>query len=509
LISSTILSTSRRERDPGARMESAIPLQALAWLLAALSGLTLTRLWVAASVPLAPDEAYYWVWSRALATGYFDHPPMVALFIRFGTWLAGDTALGVRLLGPISAALGAVMIWHTGQRLFPRLRAGLVGATMLTAMPLFGAGAIIITPDTPLLLFWTGGLWAMAQIATGASPWWWLVVGLFSGLAMASKLSALFLIVGIILWLVVAARHWLRRPAPYFAAVAALIVFAPVVWWNANHGWVTFIKQGGRVLDWHPVRAGQFLLELVGGQLALATPILLVLFVAGVSYALRQARHAGDAKFWLLASVGIVTGIAMVQHAFGDRVQPNWPAIFYPAAAIAAAALPGSAWGKWRVAGIVVGFAATAIIYLQAIDAPFSLLVAREPVTRQLGGWQNLAVEIDVARLASGASFIAIDNYGVAAELAMAMPPDVEVVAFAPRWLHFDLPAARLAGRKGLLIVNNGGLPSGRLWKNVAMIGNSTRRSGDALIAAYPLYRVTARASVAAVELPRPKVKTP
>ena len=51
----------------------------------ALAALTLVRLVVAATVPLSPDETYYWVWSRALAAGYLDHPPMVALWLRAGT----------------------------------------------------------------------------------------------------------------------------------------------------------------------------------------------------------------------------------------------------------------------------------------------------------------------------------------------------------------------------------------------------------------------------------------
>jgi len=40
------------------------------------------RLVFAALIPIFPDEAYYWDWSRHLAAGYFDHPPMIALLIR-------------------------------------------------------------------------------------------------------------------------------------------------------------------------------------------------------------------------------------------------------------------------------------------------------------------------------------------------------------------------------------------------------------------------------------------
>src|SRR5664279_3412169 len=69
-------------------------------LFAIVAVLTAVRLTLSAWMPLAPDEAYYWIWSRALAPGYLDHPPMVALWIRAGTAVAGDGPLGVRLLGP-------------------------------------------------------------------------------------------------------------------------------------------------------------------------------------------------------------------------------------------------------------------------------------------------------------------------------------------------------------------------------------------------------------------------
>jgi 4-amino-4-deoxy-L-arabinose transferase-like glycosyltransferase len=60
--------------------------------------LLLVRLVAAAYTPLTFDEAYYWMWSKHLAGGYYDHPPMVAVVIRLGTLIAGDTELGVRLV---------------------------------------------------------------------------------------------------------------------------------------------------------------------------------------------------------------------------------------------------------------------------------------------------------------------------------------------------------------------------------------------------------------------------
>ncbi|MBE7729340.1 4-amino-4-deoxy-L-arabinose transferase, partial [Komagataeibacter sp. FXV3] len=67
------------------------------WWLYLLLLLAAVRLVVAGVLPLSPDEAYYRLWAFAPAAGYLDHPPMVAVWIRLGMLLGGDTASGVRL----------------------------------------------------------------------------------------------------------------------------------------------------------------------------------------------------------------------------------------------------------------------------------------------------------------------------------------------------------------------------------------------------------------------------
>src|SRR2546423_14996910 len=93
----------------------------------AVLALVALRLVAAAWTPLTFDEAYYWMWSKHLASGYYDHPPGVAAVIRLGTMIAGDTELGVRL-GSILLALP--MSW----------------AVYRTAPILFGGGGVGATP---------------------------------------------------------------------------------------------------------------------------------------------------------------------------------------------------------------------------------------------------------------------------------------------------------------------------------------------------------------------------
>lgn len=475
--------------------------------LAALAALTAARLVVAGLTPLAPDEAYYWVWSRALAAGYVDHPPMVALWIRAGTALAGDNALGVRLLGPLSAALGSLLLADAAERLFPGRRAGITAAALLNATLLFGIGTVTMTPDTPLLLFWTAALWALARLHASGRAGWWLAFGLAAGLALDSKYTAFLLAPAVLVWVAIGPRYWLRRWQFWAAAGLAALLFAPVLGWNAAHGWASFVKQGGRVDDWQAGRALQFLGELLGGQLGLATPGIAVLCAAGTLRAARGWRQPGPL---LLAALALVPAAVFIQHALGDRVQANWPAILYPQAAIAAAALlvePG--WRRWLAPSVGLGFALTLIVWIQAAAAPFALPLRADPTLLRLGGWQALADRLDAVAEEQGAAYVAADNYGQAALLARLLPAGRAVLGVDRRWADFALPDATpvIAGRVGLLLrsARRDDRPDPRDWASITPLSGLVRARGGMVAERFRVYRVVGRSGgEPIVVLPRP-----
>src|SRR6201988_5484653 len=84
----------------------------------AILALVALRLIAAAFTPITFDEAYYWMWSNHLAGGYYDHPPMVAVVIRLGTLIAGDTEFGVRLVSILLALPMSWAVYDTAQILF-------------------------------------------------------------------------------------------------------------------------------------------------------------------------------------------------------------------------------------------------------------------------------------------------------------------------------------------------------------------------------------------------------
>ena len=471
--------------------------------------LTLLRLILAAIVPVAPDEAYYWVWSHALAPGYVDHPPMVALWIRAGTALAGQTALGVRLLGPLAAALASWMLFDAGRRLFDDARAGLIATLLLNATLLVGAGSVIMTPDSPLLFFWTACLWATCRLSTDGRAAWWLIAGLFGGLALDSKYTAMFLWIGIGLWAlwVPHVRAWLRRWQPWAACGIGLLLFAPVLIWNAQHRWIGLVRQGGRVGDWRPARALGFLAELLGSQVGLATPLIFLLCMIGLLAACRRAWR-GRAPGWsLLALLSLPSILMFLQHAIGDRVQGNWPAVVYPALTLAAAGVvtgvprpAGGVLGRWRTA-VVLGFAMTGVAYLQAAAGLFPLPPRLDPVALRLSGWDTLAGQVQRLALRTDAVYVAAEGYALGGELAWALPATIPVLGLDVHWASTTLPRAITAGRPGLLLrdVRNDAAPASPPWSDAERVGTVERPGVPA--GAYAVYRVSGQ-DLPAVTLP-------
>jgi 4-amino-4-deoxy-L-arabinose transferase-like glycosyltransferase len=482
--------------DPGLAL-------AVRLLAAALAAVTLIRLAVAAAVPLAPDETYYWIWSQALAPGYLDHPPMVALWIRAGTLLLGNTALGVRLLGPLSAALASCMLLDAARALFPGTRTGLIAVLLLNASLLLGVGTVIMTPDTPLLFFWTAAFWATARLAAGGSGVWWLAAGVAGGLALDSKYTALLLWAGVGLWvlLVPSIRPWLRRWQPWAACAIGLAVFAPVIDWNATHGWAGFAKQGGRIDDWQPSRAIGFLAELLGGQIGLATPLVWLLAMAGLVAAIRHAWRQRNPAWSLLLALSLPPILVFVQHAFGDRVQGNWPAIIYPALTVAAGAT--AMRPRWWIAAATLGFAITALAYIQAATGLLPVPPGLDPIAMRLAGWNGLADQIARLRTSAGAAFVAADGYALTSELAWSMP-GAAIIGIGERWRLLDLPAADTAGKTGLLVVDprRAGLPEPSAWADSQRIG-TVERPGLGGTGAFVVYRVTLRPEIQTIALPR------
>ena len=289
-----------------------------------VAALIVLRAIMAAWLPLSADEAYYWLWSKHLAAGYYDHPPVIAFLIRFCTFLFGDTAFGVRLGGVLLSALTSWFVWRSAQLILGDERRAALAALLFNLTLMIGVEMLAATPDTPSIAATAAFLFCLAKVQATRKGHWWIWAGVAAGLGLLSKYSGFFVGAGGLVWLLASpsARSWLKTPWPWAGGVLALVLFLPNLWWQSQHHWMTFAFQFGRVTGGH--LTARFLIEFVGAQLGLATPFILALAILGA-----WQMRARDDRFLLLALIAPAL-IYFLIHALHDRVQGNWPGFLYP-----------------------------------------------------------------------------------------------------------------------------------------------------------------------------------
>ena len=298
---------------------------------AILAALFLFYLGLACLVPLMDDEVYYWCWARTPQLSYFDHPPMVAYFVWASSHLFGDSTLALRLPACVGMTIVAGVVLDLTR---PRF---ILPWVLLT--PVFTFGAVLITPDTPLLLFWSLYLrWLVAAQrrltpAPGAvgrvPPWLWALGGALLGAGALGKYTmALAVPSGFLAFRLsgVSARHWLGG---YLAhGVVALAAFTPVVLYNWTREFEPILFQWQHAMAGVPsgkswaATAGEFTLV----QIVLFGTWPFVLF----PWALRHAKELSrEPRLRACLALYAVPFGFFVAKSFRGPLEGNWALVSY------------------------------------------------------------------------------------------------------------------------------------------------------------------------------------
>ena len=416
---------------------------------------------VSALVPLLPDETYYWDWSRHLQAGYFDHPPGIALLIAAGTALFGHTTLGVRFGPAVAAMVLHISIVVLAERL-GGTRAAIRAAALGAVLPFSVLGLALATPDVALLsatalamVFLERAL--SAPLRSRRSLAWWSLTGVALGLAFISKFTAVLLPLSLVMACLVYAplRARFTEAGPWVASVIALALFSPVVWWNASENWIAFrfqLNHGfGATARGTPIGRE---LEMIGGQLGLATPILGVLLFLAIIVTVRNewrlreyssATSKAGIRF-ALATVALTPFVLFAVSAWRRPIEPNWPALAY-AASVVLLASSRAAWAnaRWWKGGV----AFAAVVIVAAVGQTWKPLAPvtakRDPIARA-HGWVELANAVQRARndpFLSGTKtrWVAAERYQDASQLAFNLPdqPTVFSLNMSGRANQYDL----------------------------------------------------------------------
>jgi 4-amino-4-deoxy-L-arabinose transferase-like glycosyltransferase len=452
----------------------------------------LVRLAFAAWLPLYPDETYYWDWSRHLANGYFDHPPVIAWLIALGTSVA--RTLGARP-SPFAIRVVPVLV-GSACGLFTTLIARRIGgasaartaALVFALMPLAASGLILATPDAPLLAASAAALYYVVrslQQAPGsrASTENWCIAGACLGLAFSSKYTSILLPVTLLVALVLrpSLRARFREPGPYLACIVATLVFLPVLEWNHAHDWISFRFQIQHGLGTPKGSAIKRELDLIGGQLGLVSPIFFVLAAAAVWRALRD--RVDDARF-ALAVMATGSWVFFAYSAVRRPVEANWPAPSYVAGIpLLAAWLPRT--NRWLRGGVGLAAVMVAVIYLHAVHPVLPLPARRDPVARS-AGWDVVAGQVQRARVElGGVAHVGADRYQEVSELAFQLP---------------DHPVAYcmcLSGRHNQYELWPGYPDAAHVGDNLVLLLDETADTHGTVARLAPFFQSTARGALA------------
>lgn len=211
-----------------------------------LIGLSLLiRLLAIGTADLIAEEAYYWNYANHLDFSYLDHPPMVALLIKFSTFIFGINEFGVRFMSIVCWAICVRFSYQLTRLIAPKAWPSSI--FLLSILPFFFLHSLIITPDLPLMASWSACLYYLylALVKEEKNAWYW--IGMWLGLGMLSKYTIVLLGPSALLYIILTRKsRILLSPGPYIAILIASLLFSPVVYWNATHQWVSFLFQSTR-----------------------------------------------------------------------------------------------------------------------------------------------------------------------------------------------------------------------------------------------------------------------
>jgi dolichol-phosphate mannosyltransferase len=232
-------------------------------------------------------------------------------------------------------------------------------------------------------------------------------------------------------------RHWLRRIEPWLALLLGIVVFSPVLVWNAQHQWASFIFQSTRtVVARHNAltEAGTFWLY----QSLALTPFLLALYAYALAPAAKRAWLDREDRWNFAMSFALPLFIIFVQASFKNQGHVNWTAPTYLSWSLAAAAIfpeIRNVWqlqraGLWRLligASVVLSVAGISIAHASlAWGFPFAFSNA--------GAWRSLARETENASAELARStgkpvfIIGGDKLNSAAEVGFYLRDTVDIV---------------------------------------------------------------------------------
>jgi 4-amino-4-deoxy-L-arabinose transferase-like glycosyltransferase len=323
------------------------------------------------------DELYFIACGNHPAWGYVDQPPLAPLIARLERLMLGDSLLGLRLVPAVTAAGLVALSTEAARRLGGgRFARWLAGLAVLVA-PDFSIGGLLLSTDTLQPISWLAMTLAILEAIEHDRPRAWLLAGALAGLSALDKYMVAFFLAAVLAGLLATPRRQaLARPAPWLGIALMLVILAPNLLWQQNHGWpflaLGAVTAGGKNLAYGP-------LAYLGEEIRMLNPLTAPIWLAGLWHF--GARPTPADRRWIA-----VAWVALMAMMLAIHGKPYYPAGIYPILlAGGSVALEKMLRPRWAQGAALAALAVSGLAIL-----PFALPVL--PIERFIAYQQTLGI---------------------------------------------------------------------------------------------------------------------
>jgi len=284
---------------------------------------------MAAGFNLGNDEAYYYTYALYPAFSHFDHPPMVGWVIQlFSLNLSFGSEFFIRLAAVVAGTVNTWLMYCIGRQLRDELT-GWYAALLYTASVYgFVIVGVFILPDSPQSVFWLSAILFMLQAFSGeidpTAKRKFLLASVMMGLAFLSKYTTVYLWLGMIIYIVVYNRKWLKTTVFYSSHALMALLFLPVVLWNAQNNFVSFLFHSGRVEPVSVAFTPDYFLTEILGETLYTNPINLIIIVLAVVAFFSKKLKTKKPETALLLTSALPLIVTFLVVSVSRRTLPHW-----------------------------------------------------------------------------------------------------------------------------------------------------------------------------------------
>ncbi len=434
------------------------------------------RLAVSGQFQLVPDEANYWQWSRYLALGYHDHPPLLAWAIWLSTKIFGHTEFAVRLPTVIGSVIFSFYLSLLAARLFS-WRCAFHTCLAAQLILVINGAALIATPDGMLLPCWAAAAYHAFRAVSENNRSHWLLTGAWFGLGMLSKYTMLIFLMSLFFYMLTNKRYSKQflTKWPWIGLLLSSLIFSPVLIWNGQNEWATFrhvLYQGG--VENKEFITFNYIGDFLGSQCILLSPFLFILLI-GIWFNIPKIKRwylntefPNTISYLLWMSLpGFLLFLLLSLHV---RIYGNWPAPVYTTAILLVCAFYAPIKIKERVTGLwktclITTAMITLPIVIQVMYPILPLSIELDRTARETAGWDQLGKKIAQEKSTMTLpdnTFIFGMRYQYASELAFYTPGQPRTVSInkwaRPNVYDFWFDDKIVIGKDGIGIFTYKGL---------------------------------------------------